>query len=182
MLTETESALKLAKIANHAYFCSMAEDLTILSGSKLEKYEHLLPQLKALVSGEPNLIANLANVSAALKETFGFFWVGFYLVNGNELVLGPFQGTVACTRIQKGKGVCGQSWAHDKVFIVPDVEAFPGHIACSSLSKSEIVVPIKKENIILGVLDVDSDSLNDFDEIDQQYLIQLCQWIGIHCF
>ncbi|MBM3160512.1 MAG: GAF domain-containing protein [Bacteroidetes bacterium] len=160
----------------------MAEELSIVNGSKTEKYQHLIPQLSTLLSGEQDLVANLANATAVLKESFGFFWVGFYLVKGNELVLGPFQGTLACTRIQKGKGVCGQSWERDAVLIVPDVEAFPGHIACSSLSKSEIVLPIKKDNTIVAVLDVDSDRLADFDEIDKQYLTQICSWIGNHCF
>ena len=160
----------------------MAEDLTILSGSKSERYEHLIPQIKALLSGESDIVANLSNASAALKETFGFFWVGFYLVRGEELVLGPFQGSVACTRIKKGRGVCGQSWERDTVLIVPDVDAFPGHIACSSLSKSEIVLPLRKGGHFLGVLDVDSDILNDFDEVDEQYLTQLCNWVGDHCF
>jgi L-methionine (R)-S-oxide reductase len=160
----------------------MAEELSYVTGSKSEKYQHLIPQLSALLSGEKDLVANLANATAVLKETFGFFWVGFYMVKGNELVLGPFQGTLACTRIQKGKGVCGQSWERDAVLVVPDVEAFPGHIACSSLSKSEIVVPIKKDNNIVAVLDVDSDRLADFDEIDEQYLTQICSWIGNHCF
>lgn len=160
----------------------MAEELSFVTGSKSEKYQHLIPQLSALLSGEKDLVANLANATAVLKETFGFFWVGFYMVKGNELVLGPFQGTLACTRIQKGKGVCGQSWERDSVLVVPDVEAFPGHIACSSLSKSEIVVPIKKDNNIVAVLDVDSDRLADFDEIDELYLTQICSWIGNHCF
>jgi len=160
----------------------MAEELSLVIGSKSEKYQHLIPQLSALLSGEKDLVANLANATAVLRETFGFFWVGFYMVKGNELVLGPFQGTLACTRIKKGKGVCGQSWERNTVLVVPDVEAFPGHIACSSLSKSEIVVPIKKGNNIVAVLDVDSDRLADFDEIDEQYLTQICSWIGNHCF
>lgn len=148
----------------------MAEDLQIIKGTKSEQYEALIPQIKGLLSGEPNLIANLANTAAALKEQFGWFWVGFYLVENDELVLGPFQGPVACTRIKKGRGVCGSSWEQAKTLIVPDVEKFPGHIACSSLSKSEIVVPLLKEGNIWGVLDVDSSEYNQFDETDQLYL------------
>jgi len=148
----------------------MAEDLTIITGSKQEQYESLLPQIKGLLQGETDLVANLANTVAALKEQFGWFWVGFYLVKGNELVLGPFQGPVACTRIKKGRGVCGSSWDKAKTLIVPDVEKFPGHIACSSLSKSEIVVPVIKDNEVVAVLDVDSDELNQFDNTDQHYL------------
>lgn len=156
----------------------MAEELIQIQGSKAEKYASLIPQIKALVSGESDRVANLANVSAALKESFGFFWVGFYLRQENELVLGPFQGPIACTRIQKGKGVCGSSWAQAKTLLVPNVDEFPGHIACSSLSKSEIVVPIIQNNEVIGVLDVDSDQLNDFDEIDERYLSELCQYLA----
>jgi len=148
----------------------MAEDLQIIKGTKSEQYEALIPQIKGLLNGESNLIANLANTAAALKEQFGWFWVGFYLVENDELVLGPFQGPVACTRIKKGRGVCGSSWEQAKTLIVPDVEKFPGHIACSSLSKSEIVVPLLKEGNIWGVLDVDSSEYNQFDETDQLYL------------
>lgn len=148
----------------------MAEDLQIIKGTKSEQYEALIPQIKGLLTGESNLIANLANTAAALKEQFGWFWVGFYLVENDELVLGPFQGPVACTRIKKGRGVCGSSWEQEKTLIVPDVEKFPGHIACSSLSKSEIVVPLFKEGNIWGVLDVDSSEYNQFDETDQLYL------------
>lgn len=148
----------------------MAEDLQIISGSKEEQYEALLPQIKGLMEGETDLIANLANVSAALKEQFGWLWVGFYLVKGDELVVGPFQGPVACTRIRKGRGVCGSSWASATTLIVPDVEAFPGHIACSSLSRSEIVVPILQNGTVVGVLDVDSDRLDAFNAMDQLYL------------
>lgn len=159
----------------------MAEDLLISTGSKAEQYESLLPQLKGLLQGEPDLVANLANTAAALKEQFGWFWTGFYLVkpvssNGgqeNELVLGPFQGPVACTRIKKGRGVCGASWAQGKTLIVPDVEKFPGHIACSSLSKSEIVIPIIRNGEVVAVLDVDSSELNQFDTTDQRYLEQI---------
>lgn len=148
----------------------MAEDLNIQTGSKKEQYESLIPQIQALVSGENNLIANLANISAALKEQFNWWWVGFYWIYADELVLGPFQGPVACTRIKKGRGVCGGAWAQEKTLIVQDVEKFPGHIACSSASKSEIVVPVYHNNNIVGVLDVDSEHLSHFDEIDQLYL------------
>ena len=147
----------------------MAEDLQIAQGTKAEQYTSLVPQIKALLDGEPDLVANLANVAAALKEQFGWFWVGFYLVKKDELVLGPFQGPVACTRIRKGRGVCGSSWQQEKTLIVPDVEKFPGHIACSSLSKSEIVVPLFSNNTVAGVLDVDSSELDQFDETDKQY-------------
>lgn len=148
----------------------MAEDLSIIAGTKTEQYESLIPQINGLLDGEPDLIANLANIVAALKEQFGWFWVGFYLVKNNELVLGPFQGPVACTRIRKGKGVCGASWEKAKTIIVPDVEKFPGHIACSSLSKSEIVVPVIRNNEVIGVLDVDSSKYDQFDTTDQKYL------------
>ncbi|KAM9979609.1 hypothetical protein ACTFIY_008823 [Dictyostelium cf. discoideum] len=152
----------------------MAEDLEISKGSKEEQYQNLLPQIEGLLTGENNQIANLANVTAALKEQFNFFWVGFYLVDTeNELVLAPFQGPIACTRIRKGRGVCGSAWQQEKTLIVPDVEKFPGHIACSSLSKSEIVLPLYKQGKIIGVLDVDSDQLNSFDEIDEKYLTQI---------
>jgi L-methionine (R)-S-oxide reductase len=156
----------------------MSENLSISNGTKAEKYQELVPQLKALLLGEKDEIANLANFVAALKQTFGFFWVGFYLVKENELVLGPFQGPIACTRIKKGKGVCGTSWEQGKTMLVPDVDQFPGHIACSSLSKSEIVVPLFKNQEVIGVLDVDSDQLNDFDEVDEKYLTELCQWLS----
>ncbi len=150
----------------------MAEDLTLLrQGSKKEKYESLVPQIEGLLFGETNLVANLANIAAALKEGLGFFWVGFYLVDSaEELVLGPFQGPVACTRIKKGKGVCGSSWAQEETLIVPDVDKFPGHIACASASRSEIVIPLIQGNQIIGVLDVDSDQLDDFDQTDKLYL------------
>ena len=151
----------------------MAEDLNIIVGDKQEQYETLIPQIMALIEGETDLIANLANVAAALKEQFGWFWVGFYLVKNDELVLGPFQGPVACTRIRLGRGVCGSSWEKASTLIVPDVEKFPGHIACSSLSKSEIVVPLIREGIVWGVLDVDSAELNSFDATDQHYLEQI---------
>ena len=156
----------------------MAEDLTIICGTKQEQYESLLPQIKGLLEGETDLVANLANVCAALKEQFGWFWVGFYLVKNNELVLGPFQGPVACTRIKKGRGVCGSSWEQQKTLIVPDVEKFPGLIACSSLSKSEIVVPLFDHNQVVGVLDVDSEKLDQFDTIDQNYLEQIVRLLS----
>ncbi len=155
----------------------MAEQLIITGVSKEEKYKELLPQLEALVGSESDLIANLANISAALREAMGFFWVGFYLVKGNELVLGPFQGPIACTRIRMGKGVCGTVWQEKKMRIVPDVNEFPGHIACSTGSKSEIVLPVFNNNEVVMVLDVDSDKLNDFNEVDKLYLGQLIQII-----
>ena len=162
----------------------MAEDLSIITGSKQEQYQSLLPQIKGLLDGEPDLIANMANTVAALKEQFGWLWVGFYVVkkslddSQDELVLAPFQGPVACTRIKKGRGVCGSSWAEAKTLIVPDVEKFPGHIACSSLSKSEIVVPIIRNNKVIGVLDVDSIEPDQFDNIDQDYLEQIIELIN----
>lgn len=137
----------------------------------------MLPQIKALLEGEPDLIANLANITGALKEQFNWLWIGFYLVKGEELVLGPFQGPVACTRIKKGKGVCGASWAKAETLIVPDVEKFPGHIACSSLSRSEIVVPIIRNNKVFGVLDADSIEPDQYDIIDQKYLEQIIELI-----
>lgn len=151
----------------------MAEDLQIIAGTKTEQYESLLPQVKGLLEGEPDLVANLANTTAALKEQFGWFWVGFYIVKNEELVLGPFQGPVACTRIKKGRGVCGTSWEKALTLIVPDVEKFPGHIACSSLSKSEIVVPVFKNGEVVAVLDVDSEHYDQFDGTDQHYLEQI---------
>jgi L-methionine (R)-S-oxide reductase len=155
----------------------MSEQLFISGQTKKEKYVELLPQIYALTKSESSWIANLANTAAALKETFGFFWVGFYLVSENQLVLGPFQGPIACTRISLGKGVCGTSWGQKTAILVADVEQFPGHIACSSLSKSEVVIPIMKENEVIGVLDVDSAQLNDFDEVDVKYLSELCTWL-----
>jgi L-methionine (R)-S-oxide reductase len=156
----------------------MAENLIIApSSEKAERYKALVPQLEALSSGEPDLIANLANISAALRQTMNFFWVGFYIVKNNELVLGPFQGPIACTRIAFGKGVCGACWKEKKTIIVPDVDEFPGHIACSSDSKSEIVLPAFKNGQVALVLDVDSNRLNDFDETDQLYLSQVMQLI-----
>jgi GAF domain-containing protein len=155
----------------------MSEQLFISGQTKKEKYEELLPQIYALTKSESSWIANLANTAAALKETFGFFWVGFYLVSENQLVLGPFQGPIACTRISLGKGVCGTAWEQKSAILVEDVDQFPGHIACSSLSKSEVVIPLIKENDVIGVLDVDSAQLNDFDEVDVKYLSELCTWL-----
>lgn len=165
----------------------MAEDLHIIQGTKEEQYQQLIPQIKGLLGGEPDLIANLANICAALKEQFGWLWVGFYLVKpssakaftdkAQELVLGPFQGPVACTRIRKGRGVCGTSWAEAKTLIVPDVEKFPGHIACSSLSRSEIVVPVICNNEVLAVMDADSEELNTFDETDKIFLEEIISLI-----
>lgn len=156
----------------------MAEELTFISGSKEEQYLSLLPQVRSLIEGEVDLVANLANVAAALKEAFDFFWVGFYLVKQDQLVLGPFQGPVACTRIRKGKGVCGTAWQEGATLLVPDVEVFPGHIACSSLSRSEIVAPLIKDGEVWGVLDIDSDLLNFFDETDRKYLEEMCGYLS----
>ena len=155
----------------------MAEDLSIITGNKAEQYQSLIPQIKGLLEGENDLVANMANTVAALKEQFGWFWVGFYMVKGDELVLAPFQGPVACTRIKKGRGVCGSSWAEAKTLIVPDVEKFPGHIACSSLSKSEIVVPVIRNNEVVAVLDVDSSEYDQFDITDQRYLEEIVSLI-----
>ncbi len=157
----------------------MAEDLTIVKGSKKEQYEMLFPQIKALLEGEPDLIANLANIAAALKEQFNFHWVGFYIVRGNELVLGPFQGPVACTRIKLGKGVCGTAWEQNSIQVVPDVNQFPGHIACSSLSKSEIVLPLSNLTVVWGVLDIDSSEYASFDDED---VIQLKRIVSLITF
>ena len=197
------------------YLCCMSEDLNIIAGTKAEQYESLIPQIKGLLEGEPDIIANLANIVAALKEQFDWLWIGFYLVKpasakapadkptfakasmdepafakasdsarassdksaDKELVLGPFQGPIACTRIRKGKGVCGTSWERAQTIIVPDVEKFPGHIACSSLSKSEIVVPVIRNNEVIGVLDVDSKELNDFDDTDKVFLEKIVELI-----
>ena len=153
----------------------MAENLIIGTGNKEEKYRELLPQLHALVSTETDLIANLANVAAALKQTFGFFWVGFYRVIDNQLVLAPFQGPIACTRIKYGKGVCGTAWKEARTIIVPDVDAFPGHIACSSASRSEIVVPVIGKDKVIAVLDIDSDQPDSFDETDQIFLEKIVE-------
>lgn len=159
----------------------MAEDLTIITSTdKKEQYVSLIPQIEALLDGETDLVANLANIAAALKEQFKWFWVGFYLVKNNELVLGPFQGPVACTRIAKGKGVCGSSWERAKTLIVPNVDAFPGHIACASASRSEIVLPLFRNNEVVGVLDVDSENLAQFDETDAHYLEQVIRLINFN--
>ena len=159
----------------------MSEDLIITTGSREEQYLGLLPQIKGLLEGETDLIANLANVAAALKEQFGWWWAGFYIVKQNELVAGPFQGPVACTRIQKGRGVCGSAWEKEQTLIVPNVEKFPGHIACSSLSRSEIVVPVIRNQEVVAVLDIDSDEYNTFDTTDQHFLekiVALIPWPG----
>jgi len=156
----------------------MAEELIVSNSSdKKERYKVLLPQITSLVEGEGDVIANLSNIAGALKQAMGFFWVGFYLVKDNQLVLGPFQGPIACTRIDFGKGVCGSAWKEKKTILVPDVENFPGHIACSSASKSEIVLPAFRKNEVVLVLDVDSDIINDFDETDQQALDQVTRII-----
>ncbi|HWK98523.1 MAG TPA: GAF domain-containing protein [Parapedobacter sp.] len=151
----------------------MAEEFNIIEGTKTEQYEALLPQLRALVNGEADLIANMANISAVLKTQFDFFWVGFYLVRMNELVLGPFQGPVACTRISKGKGVCGTAWERAETLLVPNVDTFPGHIACNAQSKSEIVIPVLKQDEVIAVLDVDSEYVDHFDDTDTKYLEQV---------
>jgi len=156
----------------------MAEDLTIIhTADKTAQYQSLIPQIEALITGEDDLVANLANIGAALKEQFKWFWVGFYMVKNSELVLGPFQGPVACTRIAKGKGVCGAAWQQAEILIVPDVDEFPGHIACSSLSRSEIVLPLFHNNEVVGVLDVDSEHIAYFDETDALYLDQIVNLI-----
>ncbi|MCD8043775.1 MAG: GAF domain-containing protein [Tannerellaceae bacterium] len=157
----------------------MAEDLQIIEGDKKEIYESLLPQIEALIAGETDAVANMANVAAALKQAFDFFWVGFYIVKDDVLVLGPFQGPVACTRIRYGKGVCGTAWQEARTLVVPDVDQFPGHIACSSASKSEIVIPILQNGKVTGVLDIDSDTLNTFDETDKMYLEKLAEGIRL---
>jgi len=156
----------------------MAEELIVNNtATKEEKYKSLIPQIEALIGSETDLIANLANISAALKEGIGFFWVGFYIVKEDELVLGPFQGPIACTRIRKGKGVCGTAWAERKTIIVEDVDQFPGHIACSSDSKSEIVLPAFKDGSVALILDVDSDQSSGFDEVDKEWLEKLMKII-----
>ena len=157
----------------------MAEDLTITTSiDKAEQYQSLIPQIKGLITGETDQVANLANVTAALKEQFNWFWVGFYLVREDELVLGPFQGPVACTRIKRGKGVCGASWERAEIIVVPDVNDFPGHIACASASRSEIVLPVYKGTEIIGVLDVDSEHLAHFDEVDAKYLQEILELLN----
>ena len=157
----------------------MTEELAISpESSRATRYAELLPQLQALSAGETNQVANLANVAAAIRQTFGFFWVGFYLVQDEQLVLGPFQGDIACTRINRGQGVCGVAWDSGESQLVADVDAFPGHIACSSASRSEVVVPIYRDGLVIGVLDIDSDQLDDFSEIDVIELERLCAWLG----
>lgn len=151
----------------------MAKQLIIQGETKQERYEALLPQIKAVIEDESDLIANMANVAAMLHETFGFWWTGFYRVVGEELVLGPFQGPMACTRIKKGRGVCGTAWQQEETQVVPDVDKFPGHIACSSLSRSEIVVPVRQGEDIIAVLDIDSAELNTFDHTDRHYLEEI---------
>ncbi len=155
----------------------MSESLIITQHGKEEKYKELLPQIKSLLDGEKDMVANMANTVAALKESFGFFWVGFYTVKEKTLVLSPFQGPIACTRISFGKGVCGTAWKEKQTLIVPDVDKFQGHIACSSASRSEIVVPLMHDNTVIGVLDIDSDQLNAFDETDSIYLEKIVQYI-----
>jgi GAF domain-containing protein len=156
----------------------MSEEININGNTKEEKYSSLFPQLKALVEGEEDIIANLANITAVIKQTFGFFWVGFYLVKNNELVLGPFQGTLACTRIALGKGVCGTAWKEAKTIVVEDVDKFPGHIACSSDSKSEIVVPVfNRQKEVIAVLDIDDDLYATFDETDKLHLEQIASLV-----
>ena len=155
----------------------MSEDLFISKGTKEEQYKELLPQIKAVITGESDIIANMGNIAAALKEQFNWLWVGFYIIKKDELVLGPFQGPIACTRIQKGKGVCGASWLQEMTLVVPDVTKFPGHIFCNSGSASEIVVPIIRDNKVLGVLDVDDVDLNTFDAVDQQFLEEIVSWL-----
>lgn len=159
----------------------MAEEIKILdTDNKKEKYINLLPQIEGLLAGEEDLIANLANIAAALKQSMGFFWVGFYLSKGNELVLGPFQGPVACTRIGFGKGVCGTAMAQKKSIIVPDVDQFPGHIACNSVARSEIVIPLVVDGTVQLMLDVDSDQLDDFDATDEVYLSKIVSLVNRH--
>ena len=151
----------------------MAEQLITVEGTKDEMYATLIPQIESVVEGETDIIANMANISAMIQDTFHFLWTGFYRVIGDELVLGPFQGPMACTRIKYGRGVCGTAWAKGETLVVPDVDAFPGHIACSSLSRSEIVVPIKKDGKVIAVLDIDSEKLGTFDETDSKWLSKL---------
>ena len=152
----------------------MAENLIITEGDKEQQYQTLFPQIEALLAGETDMTANMANVAAALKQTFDFFWVGFYALTKDMLVLAPFQGPIACTRIRHGKGVCGTAWKEAKTLIVPDVELFPGHIACNAASRSEIVVPVIREGKVIAVLDIDSDKPDSFDEVDANYLERIC--------
>ncbi len=155
----------------------MSEQIVVTSISKEDKYNEIFPQIRSIVEGEDDIIANMANVSAILKEVFSFFWVGFYRVDNDDLLLGPFQGPLACMRIKKGRGVCGSAWAESKTLIVPNVDAFPGHIACSSISKSEIVVPVMRSGVVVAVLDVDSENYNSFDEVDKFHLEKICTLI-----
>lgn len=157
----------------------MAENLIVSEGNKEQQYQTLLPQIESLLAGEPDATANMANVAAALKQTFNFFWVGFYVVKEEMLVLAPFQGPIACTRIRFGKGVCGTAWKETRTLIVPDVDLFPGHIACSSDSRSEIVVPVIREGKVVAVLDIDSDELNSFDQVDAVYLEKVCRLLSL---
>lgn len=156
----------------------MSESIFISQGNKTEKYQSLIPQIKALIEGEPDMIANMANIASALKMQFNWWWVGFYLIKKEELVLGPFQGPIACTRIKKGRGVCGSAWQEEKTFLVEDVNNFPGHIACSSDSKSEMVIPLFKDGNIFGVLDIDSEYLSFFDETDKIFLEEIASLIN----
>ena len=158
----------------------MSEDLKINKGRKEDQYVELIPQIAALIDGEPDLIANLANISAALKQQFDWLWIGFYLVKGGELVLGPFQGPVACTRIKKGRGVCGAAWEQMKTIIVQDVHAFPGHITCNSLSKSEIVLPLMHNNEVVGVLDIDHSAYAAFDKTDELFLSEIISMLNLY--
>jgi len=169
---------KHPQIVDFCVFLHNNIQITMAQLSKNEAYKTLIPQIEALIGKETDFIANLANIAAAIKQTFGFFWVGFYLVKGDELVLGPFQGTVACTRIKYGRGVCGTSWKESRTIIVPDVHLFDGHIACSSLSQSEIVIPIYQGDTVIGVLDIDSDILSDFDETDGRQLEEICKLLS----
>ncbi len=155
----------------------MSEDLILSQGTREEQYVELIPQIAAILEGEPDMIANLANISAALKQQFNWLWIGFYLVKEGVLVLGPFQGPIACTRIQKGRGVCGTAWEQNKTLIVPDVNAFPGHISCSSLSKSEIVIPLIRNGEVFGVLDIDHTDYATFDETDKLFLTEILSLI-----
>jgi L-methionine (R)-S-oxide reductase len=159
-------------------FNEMSQELILTGTRKEEMYRQLLPQIQNLLKGEKDAVANMANTCAALQQAFKFLWVGFYRVIDNELVLGPFQGPIACTRIAFGKGVCGTAWKEKKSILVPDVHVFPGHIACSSLSNSEVVVPIMKNQEVIAVLDIDSERKNDFDETDLTYLEELCTWLS----
>ncbi|MGL6267996.1 MAG: GAF domain-containing protein [Chitinophagaceae bacterium] len=164
-----------------SYLCdTMAEDLAIITGTKDEQYQELIPLIKGILEGETDIIANLGNITAILKEQFKWWWIGFYLVKEGELVLGPFQGPLACTRIKKGKGVCGSSWEKATTLIVPDVDKFPGHIACSSLSKSEIVVPVIRKGQVVAVLDADSEFYDHYNETDQKYLEEIVRMINFH--